>query len=127
MTLSAWGQLVVFFGVLLAAAWPLGKYLARVYQGQPCGLDSILGWLEQLLYRLSGVQPQEEMTWRTYAVTLLLFNGIGWLFLYGLLRLQGMLPLNPQQSPPCIRTWPSTRPSVLSPTPTGKIMAVKPP
>lgn len=86
MTLSAWGQLVVFFGVLLAAAWPLGKYLARVYQGQPCGLDRILGWLEQLLYRLSGVQPQEEMTWRTYAVTLLLFNGIGWLFLYGLLR-----------------------------------------
>jgi K+-transporting ATPase ATPase A chain len=99
MTLSAWGQLVVFFGVLLAAAWPLGKYLARVYQGQPCGLDRILGWLEQLLYRLSGVQPQEEMTWRTYAVTLLLFNGIGWLFLYGLLRLQGMLPLNSQQFP----------------------------
>jgi K+-transporting ATPase ATPase A chain len=70
--------------------------MARVYEGKPCGLDRALGWLERLLYRLSGIDPAKEMSWRSYAVAVLAFNGLGFVFLYGLLRLQGVLPLNPQ-------------------------------
>jgi K+-transporting ATPase ATPase A chain len=70
--------------------------MARVYQGQRCGLDRALGWLERGLYRLAGVDPQSEMTWRAYAVGLLLFNVAGLLAVYALMRLQDVLPLNPQ-------------------------------
>ncbi len=99
MTLSAGIQLALFLAALIAAVKPLGWYMARVYQGQACGLDRALGWLERLVYRLSGVDPRREMSWRTYAVAALLFNGIGLLALYALLRLQGVLPLNPQEFP----------------------------
>ena len=97
MTVNAWIQLLTFLAVLLAAVKPLGWYMAQVHQGRPCGLDRVLGWLERLLYRLAGVDPQREMTWRSYAAAVLLFNGLGLLFLYFLLRLQGLLPLNPQR------------------------------
>src|SRR5205823_6869515 len=99
MTANAWIQLLLFLGVLLAAVKPLGWYMARVYQGQPCGLDRALGWLERSLYRLAGVDPQREMTWKAYAVAVLIFNGIGLLAVYALLRLQSWLPLNPQGFP----------------------------
>src|SRR2546428_10161152 len=96
MTANAWVQIGLFLVVLVAAVKPLGWYMARVYQGQPCGLDRALGWLERLAYRLAGVDPQREMTWRSYAVAVLLCNGIGLVFLYLPLRLQGLLPFNPQ-------------------------------
>ena len=60
------------------------------------GLGSVLGPLERLIYRLSGVRPDREMDWKTYAVAMLLFNFAGLLLVYGLQRLQGVLPLNPQ-------------------------------
>jgi K+-transporting ATPase ATPase A chain len=97
MTANAWIQLFIYLAVLLAAVKPLGWYMARVYQGKPCGLDSILGWLERLLYRLAGVDPQREMGWKAYTVAVLVFNAVGLVFLYLLLRLQGLLPLNPQR------------------------------
>ena len=97
MTVNGWIQLGLYFVVLVAAAKPLGWYMARVYQGQPCGLDRALGWLERLMYRLAGVDPRHEMSWRSYTVAVLLFNGIGLLAVYGLLRLQHLLPLNPQR------------------------------
>ena len=96
MTINAWIQLGLFVAALVAAVKLLGWYMARVYQGQPFGLDRALGWLERLIYRLGGVDPQHEMTWKVYAVAVLLFNGVGLLALYALLRLQGVLPLNPQ-------------------------------
>jgi len=99
MTTNAWIQVGLFLAVLLATVKPLGWYMARVYQGQPCGLDVALGWLERLIYRVCGVDPQREMTWQVYAVAVLLFNGFGVLALYALLRLQGVLPLNPQDFP----------------------------
>ncbi|MCI0682783.1 MAG: potassium-transporting ATPase subunit KdpA [Gemmataceae bacterium] len=73
--------------------------MARVYQGEPCGLDRGLGWLEKLIYRLGGVDPGREMSWKSYAVAVLVVNGIGLIFLYALLRLQHWLPLNPQGFP----------------------------
>jgi K+-transporting ATPase ATPase A chain len=99
MTAIGFIQLGLFLVLLLAAIQPLGSYMARVYQGQPCGLDRVLGWLERGLYRLAGVDPKGEMTWRTYAVAVLLFNGLGLAALYALLRLQALLPLNPQGFP----------------------------
>jgi K+-transporting ATPase ATPase A chain len=96
MTASGVFQLVLYIVVLLALAKPLGGYMARVYQGQPLRLERVLGWLERLVYRLSGVRSTEEMSWKTYAVTMLLFNLVGLLVVYLLQRFQGLLPLNPQ-------------------------------
>jgi potassium-transporting ATPase potassium-binding subunit len=99
MTTNDWIQLVLYFVVLAALAKPLGAYMACVYLGQPCGVDRALGWLERLIYRVSGVNPEEEMTWKHYTVAVLLFNAVGFLAVYALLRLQGVLPLNPQGFP----------------------------
>jgi K+-transporting ATPase ATPase A chain len=89
-------QLLFYMVVLLALAKPLGAYMARVYEGRPCGLDGALGGLERLTYRLGSVRPGEEMGWKTYAIAMLLFNAVGMLLVYALKRLQGGLPLNPQ-------------------------------
>jgi K+-transporting ATPase ATPase A chain len=96
MTANGVLQLVLYLVVLLALAKPLGTYMARVYEGRPFGLDRALGWLERLVYRLGGVRPGEEMGWKTYAASMLLFNLAGLLLVYALQRLQGVLPLNPQ-------------------------------
>ena len=88
-------QIGLYLLVLLLLVKPLGAYMARVYSGQNTGLDRALGPVERRLYRLAGVNPQAEMDWPTYAVALLLFNGLGFLALYLLLRLQNWLPLNP--------------------------------
>jgi K+-transporting ATPase ATPase A chain len=96
VTASGIGQLVLYVVILLALARPLGAYMARVYENRPCGLDRVLGWLERLIYRLAGVRAGDEMGWKTYAATMLLFNLAGALVVYALQRLQGVLPLNPQ-------------------------------
>jgi K+-transporting ATPase ATPase A chain len=94
MTTNAVYQVLLFFGVLLALVKPLGWYMARVYEGQPCGLDRFLGPVERAMYRLCGVRPADEMDWKRYARAMLLFNAAGLFFLYGLQRLQNLLPLN---------------------------------
>src|SRR5438876_1283146 len=96
MTANAMFQLAIYLIVLLALAKPLGAYMARVYEGRPCGLNGVFGWLERLIYKLSGVRPAEEMGWKTYAATMLLFNLAGLLAVYALQRLQGVLLLKPQ-------------------------------
>jgi K+-transporting ATPase ATPase A chain len=96
MNTNAWIQLIVFFGLLLILARPLGSYMARVYEGKPCGLDRAVGWLERLVYRAAGIDSMEEMSWKRYATTLLAFNAIGFVVVYLLLRTQASLPLNPQ-------------------------------
>jgi K+-transporting ATPase ATPase A chain len=99
MTVNGILQLVLYFGVLLLLSKPLGVYMARVYEGEPCGLNRVLGPLERILYRLCGIRPDEEMDWKKYTVTVLLFNAAGMLVLYLLQRIQGILPLNPQGFP----------------------------
>jgi len=96
MTANGIVQLVFYVVVLLLLAKPLGAYMARVYENRPCGLDKALGWLERLIYKVSGIRPGQEMGWKTYAATMLLFNLIGLLAVYLLQRVQGVLPLNPQ-------------------------------
>jgi K+-transporting ATPase ATPase A chain len=95
MTSNGIVQLVVFLLVLLLLTRPLGAYMARVYPGR-VALERGLGWLERLIYRASGVREGDEMGWKTYALAMLAFNMVGLLAVYGLQRLQGVLPLNPQ-------------------------------
>lgn len=96
MTINGLVQIGLYFVVLLALVKALGWYMARVYEGQPCGLDRVVGPLERLIYRLCGVRHTEEMSWKAYAVAMLLFNGAGLFALYALQRWQGMFPFNPQ-------------------------------
>ena len=95
MTINGLVQIGLYFVVLLALAKPLGWYMARVYEGQSCGLDRVVGPLERLIYRLCGVRQTEEMDWKTYGIAMLLFNAMGLVAVYALQRLQGFLPLNP--------------------------------
>ena len=95
MTANGVLQLLLYLVVLLLLARPLGAYMARVYDGRPIWLDRALGWLERLIYRLCGVRADQEMGWKAYALTMLLFNVAGVLVVYLVQRVQGILPLNP--------------------------------
>jgi len=99
MTAHGLLQTAIYLVILLALAKPLGGYMARVYRGEPAGLNRWLAPVERLIYRLCGVDPNREMRWTHYAVALLLFNLLGALAVFGFLRLQPYLPLNPQNLP----------------------------
>jgi len=92
-------QVVLYYAVLTAAALPLGGMIARVLAGERSFLSPALAPVERLLYRLSGVDPADEMEWRRYAVAVLVFSAIGLMAVYALQRLQAGLPLNPQGLP----------------------------
>ena len=89
-------QVAAFFALLFAFAWPLGRYMARIYQGD------IVPWMrwmrpfERLLYRTAGVREDDDMPWTHYAASVLVFGLLGVLALYGLQRLQAVLPFNPE-------------------------------
>ncbi len=95
MTAWDWFQLSLYVGVLTLLVKPLGAYMARVYQGERTILSPLLLPVERGFLRLAGVHPDDEMDWKTYALAMLGFNLVGLLFVYLLLRLQGVLPLNP--------------------------------
>jgi K+-transporting ATPase ATPase A chain len=95
MNANSLGQCALYLAALLALAWPLGAYMARVYDGRPCGLDRVFGPMERLIYRVCGVDPKREMDWKTYTVALMVFAGASLVALYAQLRLQDVLPLNP--------------------------------
>ena len=95
MTANAVLQFAVFLIALLALAVPLGSYMARVYSGEARLAQRVLGPLERIFYRLAGVRPDEEMSWKKYAASVLVFNLLGALVLYLLQRTQAALPLNP--------------------------------
>ncbi len=93
-------QTVIFFLTLLVLIKPVGAYMARVYQGERTLLSPLLLPCENLLYRICGVERDEEMGWRRYAWAMLLFNLVLFVGLFALLLLQHLLPLNPQKLPP---------------------------
>src|SRR5581483_8105771 len=99
MTFQSYLQLGFYLAALLLLAKPLGAYMARVFEGRPTGLDRALRPLERLLYRLSRVRT-EEMGWQAYASAMLIFNLLGFAAVYLLLRLNRVLPLNPQHFGP---------------------------
>jgi K+-transporting ATPase ATPase A chain len=92
----SWLQFPLYIVVLSILIKPLGLYMARVYQGERSFLSPIILPVEKFIFKLAGVKPDDEMTWKTYALSVLLFNLVGFFFLYILLRIQHVLPLNPQ-------------------------------
>ena len=92
MTYSGWLQIAIYSLVLLIVTKPLGLYVLRVYDGSVIWLRPV----ERTLYRLAGVDPTEDQHWTRYAASMLLFSGVSMLFTYAGLRLQHLLPLNPQ-------------------------------
>jgi len=89
-------QIAVYLLVLLLLVKPLGAYMARVYNGESTFLERVFNPVEHLIYRLAGVDPTQEMSWKTYTIAILLFNATGMFVLYALQRFQSALPLNPQ-------------------------------
>ena len=92
-------QIALYFAALLALTKPLGAYMARVYQGERVLLSRVLAPVERLFYRAAGIPDADdarEMTWTRYAGAMLLFNAAGLVLTYAIIRLQGVLPLNPQ-------------------------------
>ncbi|MGZ6071359.1 MAG: potassium-transporting ATPase subunit KdpA [Myxococcaceae bacterium] len=97
MTIAAWGQLALFSGLVLLTTKPLGLYMARVFESDRRPLPRFFGPVERFLFRLSGVDPSAGQTWVRYAGSVLVFSLFGVLVTYGILRLQHLLPLNPQK------------------------------
>jgi K+-transporting ATPase ATPase A chain len=92
-------QVVLFFGLLIALTPLLGRYMARVFQGSNTFLHPLIGPVERLVYKLTGVAPDEEMSWKGYFLAVLIFNVVGLLSLWVLQMTQFWLPLNPQKLP----------------------------
>ena len=99
MTFAGWLQIVLLFAAVILAAWPLGLFLARLFSGEPTMLSPALAPVERGLLRLAGTGEAEEQDWKAYALAMLVFNAAGFFVLYLLQRLQGYLPLNPQDFP----------------------------
>ncbi len=92
-------QIVLFLALLLGLAVPLGAYMARVFTGQAMFSQRVFGPLERWLYRMCGVQQEQDMPWKQYTAAVLLFNLFGLVAVYALQRLQAVLPLNPAALP----------------------------
>ena len=104
MNMYEWLQTVLFFVVLLALIKPFGTFMAKVYQGERTFLSPVLVPCESLVYRICGVDRDEEMGWKRYAWAMLLFNLVLFVALFTMLLFQHLLPLNPQKFPAF--TWP---------------------
>ena len=95
MTINGWLQIAFYFVVLTALVVPLGRYMARVFEGERTFLTPVLRPVEVALYRLAGVDETKEQHWIGYTIAMLLFNAAGFVLLFAILRLQAMLPFNP--------------------------------
>ena len=97
MTLNGWIQIALFCAIILALTPLLGGYMTRVFAGERTFLSPVLRPVEGALYALAGVDAKREQTWLGYTLAMLVFHIAGFLLLYAILRLQGVLPLNPQE------------------------------
>jgi potassium-transporting ATPase potassium-binding subunit len=95
MTINGWLQIAIYFAILTALVVPLGRFMARVFEGERTFLTPLLRPVEIGLYRAAGVDEAREQHWITYTIAMLLFNAAGFLLVYALQRLQSVLPLNP--------------------------------
>ncbi len=95
MTANGVFQILAYLVLLLALTKPLGKFMAKVFEGERTILHSLLRPLERLIYRLAGVREEAEQRWTQYAASLIVFSLACFLFTYLIQRLQGVLPLNP--------------------------------
>jgi K+-transporting ATPase ATPase A chain len=96
MTSAGVLQIAIFFALILVCAKPLGTFMARVFEGERTFLHPVLRWLEVLTYKAAGVREDIEQRWTQYAASLLSFSIFGFILVYLLQRMQGLLPFNPQ-------------------------------
>ena len=96
MSLNGWLQITLFIVIILLLAKPMGLYMARVFERRRTFLDPVLVPCERLLYKLTGVDAEQEMRWTEYAVAMLIFSAATMLLTYLVERLQHLLPFNPQ-------------------------------
>ena len=89
-------QFIVYAALVTALAWPLGLYLARIYEGGSTWLSPVLAPVERGFYALAGIKPDQGQHWTRYALSVLAFSLGSWALLYAMLRLQHLLPFNPQ-------------------------------
>jgi K+-transporting ATPase ATPase A chain len=99
MTIQGWILILGFVGILLALTKPIGLWLFALYEGRRSPLYAVLGPVERGFYKLAGIDPNQEQGWRRYALHMLLFNAMLMALTYAVLRLQGVLPGNPQALP----------------------------
>ena len=97
MTSNGWFQIVLYFVLILALARPMGTYMTKVFERRGTFLDWLLLRLERVLYRVTGVHPEDEMHWSEYLVSMLAFSAATALLTYVVERLQAVLPWNPQK------------------------------
>src|SRR5579883_2657473 len=96
MTLFGWVQIALFAIMVALIAKPLGAYMTRVFNGERTLLSPLLLPVERVLYRACGLDVKREQSWVSYTAGMLLFSVAGFITLYALQRLQGLLPFNPQ-------------------------------
>jgi K+-transporting ATPase ATPase A chain len=96
MTLNGWAQIALYSVLIVLFVKPFGAFMADVFEGRRHVLTPVLGWLERGIYRVCGVNEKSEQHWLAYTVAMLLFSAVGFVVLYGLQRLQNVLPFNPQ-------------------------------
>ncbi len=96
MDWRGWAEIVFTIGLTLALSWPLGAWLKRVWTGEATWLDPVLKPVQRVTLAALGVRPGASQTWLSYAASVLAFSAAGFAFLYAILRLQGLLPFNPQ-------------------------------
>lgn len=96
MTLNGWLQILFFIGIIIAITKPVGVFMTHVFNGERTFMHPVVRPLERLIYRLTRVNEKREMHWSEYAGAMLLFSVVSLLLLYVIQRLQGYLPLNPQ-------------------------------
>ena len=97
MTLIGWIQIFLYCAIVVALVKPLGWYMTRVFNGEATFLSPVLRPVERGIYWIGGVDERREQHWLTYAVAMLLFHVGGFLIIYGLMRLQALLPFNPAE------------------------------
>ena len=99
MTTQDFIQIILFFALLIGLTPLLGNFMFKVFTGSKHIMSPVFGWLEKLTYRSSGIDPDEETNWKSYTFSLLMFNFIGFLFVFLIQLFQAKLPLNPANLP----------------------------
>jgi K+-transporting ATPase ATPase A chain len=120
-------QIAIYFLVVFVASVPLGNYMAKVYSGETVFLSRLAGPVERWIYMCCRIDAEQEMSWRSSAGGLLVFSLTGFLAVFLLQRVQGMLPLNPAGLPAVPPDLAFNTAASLSRTRTGRPTAAKPP
>src|SRR5689334_12195326 len=96
MTTAGIVQIAAYFAIIVLLTKPVGAFMARVFEGRRTFLHPALRWLEVLTYRAAGIREDVEQRWTQYTASLLSFSIFGFVLVYLMQRVQGIMPLNPQ-------------------------------